>query len=211
MDALALQFFPFPYVLDAKRRDGLAVSWPERCLACTTRDCEKASPGGLSQCRYGVNYQRLTDDFLVAGVVIRDYRPETDAARKMRKRVGKDAVTRAEFDRVVERARQSTEALAEKLRESQEALITEYRETKAYQQEVLELLRPDMLRALANVHDYKQFVQQIRQNLEVLMQSKPGSEGVNNVVELVDRASHEERAIYWAAVLMDERLASIRH
>src|ERR1700684_3868337 len=120
MDALALQFFPFPYVLDGERSQGLDVSWPDRCHVCATRDCEKSRPGELSKCRYGVNYQRVADDFLIAGVVIRDFRPETDTSRKMRKRVGKETVTRAEFDRVVERAQESTVALAEERKRRQD-------------------------------------------------------------------------------------------
>ena len=53
------------------------------------------------------------------------------------------------------------------------------------------------------MHDYKQFVQQVIQNLDVVLEREfPGLP----IEAKVEKASHEERAIYWAAMLMDEKL-----
>lgn len=206
MDKLALQFFPYPHVLEGARRAGMFVRWPTKCERCPTRECEKTQPGELSQCRFGLNFRRVSEDLLVAGVVVRNYRPETVAGGKMRRMVGKESVTRDEFERVIERCTEDTTALAAEMRERKARVIDEYRESGSYQQEVLERLRPEMRRAFASVHDYKQFVQQIRQNLEVHLQNRFGGARIGDIAQLVEKASHEERAIYWTAVMMDERL-----
>jgi signal transduction histidine kinase len=82
-------------------------------------------------------------------------------------------------------------------------VIAEYRESKGYQQDVLKELRPQLEQTLAQVHDYKQFVQQIVQNVVVLLESEfPGLP----LEEKLEKARREEGAIYWAAVVMDEKL-----
>jgi signal transduction histidine kinase len=84
-----------------------------------------------------------------------------------------------------------------------ESVIEEWEQSEAYQRDVIEKLRPELQQALANVHDYKQFVQQIIQNMNVILETKyPALE----LMTKLDRATHEEAAIYWTAVLMDERL-----
>jgi signal transduction histidine kinase len=206
MDKLALQFFPYPHVLAGERRDGLEVAWPAKCVRCPSRDCESGPVGDLKQCRFGVNYHRVSDELLIAGVVIRNYRPETEAGRKMLRTVKRNAVDITAYRRVVERCRTSTAELAEEMAKRRDRVMSEYRKTRGYQQEILDLLRPDIQRAFANVHDYKQFVQQVRQNMEVLLQSRTQAPEITDIAELVEKASHEEKAIYWAAVMMDERL-----
>jgi signal transduction histidine kinase len=53
------------------------------------------------------------------------------------------------------------------------------------------------------MHDYKQFVQQIIQNMNVIFEERhPGLE----LKEKLELASKEEKAVYYAAIIMDEKL-----
>jgi signal transduction histidine kinase len=154
-------------------------------------------------CRYGVNYWRVSEELLVAGIVVRDYRPSSDAHRKMVRRIGTDAIRVAELVQVVERATATTAMLERDLARQRRRAMNRYRRSKGYQRDVVEQLRPELQRTFGQVHDYKQFVQQVIQNLDVHLDKRlPGLP----MEEKVAKASHEETAIYWAARLMDEKL-----
>jgi K+-sensing histidine kinase KdpD len=197
-------FFPYPHVVAGKRREGYLRSWPSRCTTCN-RECERSETEGLALCSYGVNYYRFSKQLLVAGVVVRDY-PRTSPARNkmLRKTTGDEPISAAE----IEKARQTYLATAaerdRELRFRQEEAIEEYRRSKTFATDWLTSLRPEIMKALGQVHDYKQFVSQVIQNLNVILQTKYRG----NTDEILEKATHEETSIYWAARLMEEKLGS---
>lgn len=203
MEELTLAFFPFPHVYRGERREGSMIRWAPKCLSCD-RQCEVSREQGLRLCSYGVNYQRIDTDLLIAGVVVRDYpgaptRARTKALREARR----DTITRAQLAQVLDRAGETSLELERELRTRRNEIIARYQESKEYQQDVVELLRPELEQTLAQVHDYKQFVQQIVQNIDVILEARFPGEPLD---EKVGKALHEEAAIYWAARLMDEKL-----
>jgi len=202
VDELALHFFPYPHVFRGERRDGAAAEWHGPCLTCD-RQCETSRSRDLELCSYGFNYKRVDDDLLIACVVVRDYPATTPALRKRIRQVGTGSIHRQELERAVQLCGVATSELESKLRAEMDSVVAEFRDSKGYQQEMVELLRPDLERTLTQVHDYKQFVQQIVQNMNVILESRyPGMP----LDEKLDKATHEETAIYWAAILMDEKL-----
>jgi len=150
-----------------------------------------------------VNFIRVDPDLLVAGIVVYDFPQITSARKKMLRQVGRASVSRADVDETVRAARASTRELALELRAKKDAIVAEYRNSREYQQEIVELLRPEVQEALGQVHDYKQFVQQIIQNMNVILETRFPRIPLE---EQLDAASHEEAAIYWAARLMEEKL-----
>jgi K+-sensing histidine kinase KdpD len=202
MDELVLQFFPFPHLFKGERRAGLQHDWPDRCNACD-RQCESSKATGLQLCSYGLNYQRIDSDLLTAGLAVTDYPHLTPARSKMLRRLRGQQVTASEVAAVVAKAGEATEHLVDALRAQQDAVIAEYQTSKTYQRDVVEQLRPQLERQLSQVHDYKQFVQQVIQNLDVVLDRQFPRMPIEEKIEL---ASHEEKAIYWAAMLMDEKL-----
>ena len=89
-----------------------------------------------------------------------------------------------------------------------EKVAQDYKRSRVYYHEILAGLEPEIEKAIAQVHDYKQFVQQIFQNLDVLLEEKfPNS----SLVEKVELASHEEAAIYWSAFMMMEKLDAVAY
>jgi K+-sensing histidine kinase KdpD len=150
-----------------------------------------------------VNFQRVDDDLLIAGVVVRDYPTSTDARRKALRAARGNLVSRSQIQAAINQAHQATDALESELRETKDQIIAHYRDTKEYQAEIAERLRPNIERALGQVHDYKQFVRQIIQNINVLLATRYGGSEID---EQLSKATHEEVAIYWAARLMEEKL-----
>ena len=202
MDELALQFFPFPHVFKGKRRPGLLRDWPTRCQSCD-KQCETSRARGLQLCSYGLNFQRVDADLLVAGLPVSDYPANTPARRKMLQQLRGQHVQTTDVAAAVDRAQETTEDLARALQASRNEVIANYQASKGYQRDVLEMIRPQLQQQLSQVHDYKQFVQQVLQNLDVLLEQRFPDLPLD---EKVESASHEERAIYWAAMLMDEKL-----
>src|SRR3972149_11538600 len=97
MERVALHFFPFPHVFRGGRDVGYSVGWPRPCLTCD-RNCEASLQSGLQLCSHGVNYQRFDDDFIVAGVIVRDYPYMSSARKKALKQVGAAAIRRADME-----------------------------------------------------------------------------------------------------------------
>lgn len=204
MEQLALTYFPFPHVFRGERHDGSMSSWADRCLRCADRECERSVEKGLRLCRYGVNFQRVDADLLVAGIVVRDYPGvPTEARQRALRRAGKNTVTRDQLARTIAQGDVALAELQSELQERLDRVVEEYRASRGYEQDVVDLLRPELQQTLAQVHDYKQFVQQITQNIDVILEQRFPGEPIDRKL---DMAEHEETAIYWAAQLMDEKL-----
>ncbi len=156
----------------------------------------------LRLCSYGVNYYRFDEDLLVAGLLVRDAPGDTPARRKLIQRLGVgptvDQVEAAR--REYERQDSSTER---EVRARKDEIIKEYVASAGYKHEVLEMLKPQFKEMLAQIHDYRQFVSQVVQNLNVILEKRSPSVDIE---EKLRRASHEEVAIYWAARMMEEKL-----
>ncbi len=197
-------FFPYPYVVAGERHDGYLRAWPSRCGECD-RQCERAAVKRLSLCSYGVNFYQFSPQFLVAGVVVRDFVGTSAARQKMlRKTSGVSPISAADLE-LARRTYVATQAkFDEDLRGEKSQAISEYRNSKAFAGEWLASLKPEIRQSLGQVHDYKQFVTQIIQNLNVILQTKYGG----RTEEILEKATHEETAIYWAARLMEEKLVA---
>jgi signal transduction histidine kinase len=205
LEDVTLHFFPLPHVFRGERREGVRVKWPDICARCD-RQCENTRSADLELCSYGLNYLRVDSDLIIAGIAVSDFPYTTLARRKRLREVGRNAVTRDDLERLVETARAATETQERELQARRNAIVEEFRQSKGYHQQIVDLLRPELERTLAQAHDYKQFVQQIVQNMNVTLEKRfPGLP----LEEKLDRASHEEAAIYWAATLMDEKLDAL--
>lgn len=205
MENLALQFFPYPHVVGDTRRQGALVEWPERCSNCD-RQCENSAPGHLGLCSYGLNFLRVDEDLLIAGLAVQDYPHDTPARRKMLRRLKDRQVSSSDLKKVADLCADGMKKLETQLAEHIEQVIRDYRNSKGYQEDIVERLRPEMQQALAQVHDYKQFVRQIRQNMDVHLEARFPNKPLTEKVAL---ASHEEEAIYWAAEMMDDKLEAV--
>jgi signal transduction histidine kinase len=200
MEKLALTFFPLPHRVEGERRPGWG-GWPSQCDRCD-RQCERNHATELSLCSYGLNYEWLDSDVLAFGFLTQS--SVTSAAKKRMIRKNPGGVLRPQdyawiketFSRFGKNVRSDIEA-------RKAAIIKDYIEKKEYEQEFLKLIQPDIQRSFSFLHDYKQFVARVRQNVNVVLESRyPGE----TVEQKLTRALPSEKAIYWASVLMEEKL-----
>ena len=202
MEELSLRFLPFPHVFRGERRPGLGRSWPTRCSSCD-RQCERSTQSGVQVCAYGVNFLRVDDDLLIAGVVASDFPAPNLPFRKMRKKLGRDVTSMKELEALLRAKCLDDSELAKDIERRKLVVVEEYRRSAGYRADVIAGLRPDVERALAQVHDYRQLITQIIQNVNVILDSEyPGIP----IDDSLHRTSHEIRAIYWSARLMESKL-----
>ncbi|SMD18688.1 sensor histidine kinase [Kibdelosporangium aridum] len=202
MDPVALQFLPYPHVFRGERRDGIHIPWPDRCGSCN-RQCESAASSGVGLCSYGLNYARIDDDLLVAGVVARDYPTHLAAHRRMVKKLGKKTIVLTDLRAVIDAASAADARFASEVDDAKRAIIEEYKASAGYLDDIVRALRPDVQRSLAQVHDYRQLITQIVQNVNVIVETaEPGTE----FEVALSSAAPELRAIYWAARLLESKL-----
>lgn len=202
MEELRLQFLPYPHVYRGERRPGVHFDWPARCYSCD-RQCERIANSGVQVCAYGVNYVRVDDDLLIAGIVVRDFPGESQAFNKMRRKMKGQTVTLRDLTRMLEVAKATSKELIKEVELQKRSILDDYRRSEIYKTEIVALLKPDIQRALAQVHDYRQLITQIVQNVNVIISTEnPHAE----FRAALDSASHEIQAIYWSARLMETKL-----
>jgi signal transduction histidine kinase len=200
MEKLALSFFPLPHLINGERRPG-RVGWPSQCDRCD-HQCEKTGRKELSLCSYGLNYIWLEPNVLAFGFLVPS--PITSAAnKKMTRQNPQSMISLEEFEDIREAFRRISEDFTSDIEARKVAIIEDYRIRKGFEVDFLELLRPELQRSFSFLHDYKQFVARIRQNVNVVLEFRyPG----DTIEQKLARALPSEKAIYWATVLMEEKL-----
>lgn len=133
-------------------------------------------------CEFGLNFVRVDSDLLVAGVILDNYTYATPAWKKQRRVL--PVTLRTDLDRAI---------LA------YQAAI----QSQVFTPEYLSAARPEILKGLSFFHDYRQINTQIIQNIQAHLEERYPYLGLERQLE---RASHEERAIYEAARFLEEKL-----
>jgi len=195
--------FPFPHVYDGVRVDGSALAWPDVCNRCKARPCEAAPHGDASLCRYGVNYQKIDDHMLVAGVILANWTYSTPA-RSMRLRGTKGSIVQnALFKNAVDAYKNQIQTDFADVERENDLLLQEYAGKEAFKPAFINQVKADIVRGLAFVHDYKQINAQISQNINVVLESR--YEGAT-LEEKLQKAHRSEKAIYEASKFLEEKL-----
>lgn len=194
-------FFPYPTVFRGERYDGSLREWPETCKQCPHRNCEDASDQDVHYCSFGLNYQRVTDELLVAGVAIQGFNPTTEQMRKRRREV--DVVHPDEFERAVETYRKEAEKQERARKEAVQEEKRDILDEEQFKVEYLDELKEEVQKGLSFFHDYKQINAQIRQNVNVVIENRYDG---GSFEDKLDKASRSERAIYEAARFLEEKL-----
>jgi signal transduction histidine kinase len=160
--------------------------------------------GQIATCKYGYNYSRVDDDMLVAGVVLEHQTTPSDAWKRRRKQ--EEPVRRADLERAIAGYVARRDGEREKLRIEriieEDALL----DREQFKSNFLAELREEIVRSFSFYHDYQQINSQLIQNINRVIEDRYG-----NISEAFDgklrAASQQEQAIYWAARMLDEKLA----
>jgi len=201
LEILDSPFFPLPRIIGQKRLPGYRFGWTSQCNHCD-KQCESSGSSGLSVCSYGVNFQRISNDRLIFGFLIPN--ASGSAAQKKALRLNpQNRITPTELQHVQATIAAAQKSLADDIAQSKQQIIQEYKEKKGFQKDILELLKPEIEKNLAFLHDYKQFVSRVKQNINVVLQERYGNGDIDSMLA---RATQAEGAIYWASSLMTEKL-----
>lgn len=201
MDPLALAFFPFPHVRSGSRHEGSLYRWLARCSSCD-HQCERAADGEIRLCSYGVNYTRFDHHLIVAGIVIRDY-PQMTPARRKALNAQPQGPTLSLVNDVRSRYGALEAVEADEIQARKDESIAAYLNPGGHREELLELLKPKLEQLVLQIHDYRQFVARVVQNMNVILETRVPHAPIEDKLAA---AAHEEVAIYWAARLMEEKL-----
>lgn len=201
METLSLPFFPFPHIIGSERRPGLRFSWPARCNQCD-RQCERLHSASISTCSYGVNYIWPSPELLVFGFLVHSSAP-TNAQKKMLRNSPDHLVKREDVELAARAYREMTGSFDDDIKVRKAKIVTDYVNTKQYEKDFLELLKPQIQESFSFLHDYKQFIARVRQNINVVIEAR--NEG-GSFEEKLTRAPQAVAAIYWASNLMEEKL-----
>jgi signal transduction histidine kinase len=153
-------------------------------------------------CSYGVNYQRISEKQIVFGFLL----PGASATLAQKKALRQNAanrISRAELEKAIGLLRSAQKSFDDEIGRMQREMMEIYREDHRFKAELLDLLRPEIQKNLAFLHDYKQFVARVKQNINVVLQTRYGA---GEIDQLLSKASAPEGAIYWASSLMAEKL-----
>ncbi|HWR16364.1 MAG TPA: sensor histidine kinase [Terriglobales bacterium] len=110
--------------------------------------------------------------------------------------------TLIEIHRAMSVYRSISKEFTDEIENRKAALIEKYRAEKGFEKDLLELLRPEIRRSFSYLHDYRQFIARVRQNINVVLDRYPG----DTIEQKLSRAFPSEKAIYASTILMEEKL-----
>jgi signal transduction histidine kinase len=130
------------------------------------------------------------------------------ASRKALKQNPHNRIPLADLDRALSLLNETRISFSDEIQQAKNDVIQQYKSGKEYEKEILEQLRPELEKNLAFLHDYRQFVSRVKQQINVVLQTRYGS---GEIESLLAKAFPAEAAIYWASSLMTEKLQTAFH
>ncbi len=199
-----LTFFPYPYSIDGKKDDGLYLRWPERCHSCTKNVCENKRSDKLQLCPHGLHYVWFQDRILIGGIILSDWQAPSQAYKKARKKFQRNKVNMDDLNKVMKTLNTFNSNYEASVRAEKDAILQRYRNDDIYKKEFLDWIRPQLVQGLFSVHDMRQIIGQITQNMNVILETRYPRLALDDQLR---RALHAETSIYWASKLLHEKLA----
>jgi signal transduction histidine kinase len=144
----------------------------------------------------------VTPNLLVFGFLLRG--PSQSSAQKKMLSINPSHIVTAEDVKKLAQVYAATVGRFEdEINAIKATIIQEYARDKKYEIDFLENLKPEIQQSFSFVHDYKQFIARVRQNINVVIEARNAGSDFD---EKLERALPSERAIYWASILMEEKL-----
>lgn len=195
--------YPLPSASADERNDGSVVAIAGKCSSCPTRECMTSKATELSICSFGFNYKRISPQTVLFGFLAENFKLSTPARTKNLTR-HREAVVKgaqlAQFEATLaaDKAAEQAKTLAER-----SAAASKYYDSPGVKEDLLATLRPEVTKGLSFVHDYKQINTTISHNINVIIETKYQGTSLD---EKIPKATHEEKAIYWASKFLQEKL-----
>jgi signal transduction histidine kinase len=127
----------------------------------------------------------------------------TAAQKKALKQNLENRISLEELASAVAILKATQEKFDEEIVRAKHNIIEQYKNQQEFKKELLDQLKPEIEKNLAFLHDYKQFVARVKQNINVVLKVHYGA---GDTEQLLSKANPSEVAIYWASSLMIEKL-----
>lgn len=169
--------FPYPTLRQETRTDGSLVAWPGTCLRCSDRQCERttASPKDIRTCSFGMNFLRVNEDLLIAGLVVTDLSTSSTAARKKKRLEAQATVKKAElFAAAGAAAKLNSQEMSEISKRNKKKLEDMINSSNVLEP-LLDELRAELKNSLNRSHDFLALLKQIRGHIVTILEERyPG-------------------------------------
>ena len=193
------------------RTNGSTFETPDRCLGCQTRKCLDSSKSpklAVRECPLGFNYFWIDDFRLALGFVAVERDFPTQRARRNAKQHPLARVKALTLERVIEATNALPEGALEDFERNRDLVVKGMIEDPDLRAEIAAAMRKEFAEVpLQQSHDFMQFVNQIRGNVEVLLrEARPD-------MELYDAAESLPGlgAIFFATQLMRAKIDSLAY
>lgn len=200
MEDLQLVNFPYPHTHNGTFKDGFLLRWPERCGSCQRKECI-TKRYGKSECPSGYNFEWFFDDFMVGGILLQNSPLPTSQARAKRLRQDKTRIIHHDdIRRAITNTLALSRTISKDVNDAKANILKEYERNIIASEQFQKSIFKKIEESFASLHDYKQFVTQILQNINTIIHQKYNDN--------IDSASHYEKAIYYACRMMEAKLKS---
>lgn len=192
-------FFPFPFIADKTKHDGILISQPKECVSCKVNECFNAT-NNLLVCTYGYEYIRITPKYSINGITTLDKNTNNPKKVKHSRIKSKDRIHSSLIDKLTTATNKRSDNIAL-------ARINNNSSTPSMEHDELKKIQPPLS---SFFHDYKQINSQLSQNMEVLLKNNFNVKTVaddNEYADSVDSVEDENiKALYYGIKLLSEKL-----
>lgn len=192
---------PFPFLLNSEPSNGTLVEMPERCITCKNKSCADPRDNNLVHtCSYGFNFIYLKT-VVVCGFICSDN--NSQQSRKRKKEYPNNVFNLVFVQNFIRSFQYYEKEMEREYSESKNLIINSYIQEEKYKDDFLDILKPEIIKGLSHVHDFKQIISTIRQHINIIIEK--GYRG-KELADKLEQATFNERAIYHASQLLSEKL-----
>ncbi len=205
--SLDFNYFPLPYVQEGKRRNGILFTWPSVCMKCKSNECFKATDISLHLCSYGYNYQNIKPGLIIGGFLLRDWGQLTPARKKALHLNPSSIISRTNLNTIIKALELEVKQVDYEIEDLKIQELEKWVEKQQYKTEYLTEVKDKIIEGLSFIHDYKQINAEIGQNINVIIENNYEADSFE---EKVEKATEQEKAIYYASKLLEDKLTVAR-
>jgi len=193
--------FPF-YDDNEKQINGEYIYVPEICIKCNHKICLGITDGKLKTCGNGLNYITI-NGIRCFGFIVYPFIAQNRAISKVYQSNKSNVIYKYLVVNYLYSINNKQKQLNRQIEEEKNQIINQYIKSKEYKNDFFINLKEEINKQMSFAHDYRQLNSSIIQNINILLAKKYGN---SNIDIIIDKAEEYEKAIYYTAKLLDERL-----
>ncbi|MCD7984837.1 MAG: ATP-binding protein [Desulfovibrio sp.] len=189
-------------MLNEEHFDGFDVVWPELCKKCSHLTC-MGKPKDISSCPRGINFIWLTNNLMIGGIIIKERTSTPRQVASTIKKIPKNNIVSIEkLNTSIRNIIGIQNNYSNLCRETVNRIVSEHESNLIKSKDFKKSIEEKIDKYLETMHDYKQFVSTIFQNINCIIKKYNGKTDEENVA----LATHYEKAIYYSCIMMESKI-----